>query len=69
LRRVEFHGPDCDCCWCTEEAADAAAQRDLDTFVRAGKRAGWGLVIGTAIAFAIDAHGAWLTLASFVGAR
>jgi hypothetical protein len=67
--RVEFHDPCCPCHWCVEEEADAAAQRDLDTFVRAGKLAAWGIAIGSAIAFAIDAHGALLALAALAGAR
>lgn len=66
---VEFHGTGCPCCWCVEAEVDAAAERDLDTFVRAGKLAAWGMAIGSALAFAVDAHGAWLTLASFLGAR
>lgn len=69
---VDFHHDDCDCPVC-ESMRDRSATDDpaaLLAFCVAGWMAWAGLAIATAIAFAIDPHGAWLALTTaFTGGR
>ncbi|WP_174286662.1 hypothetical protein [Sphingomonas bacterium] len=57
--RVEIHDIDCPCCAPPDD-------RQL-TFADLGRLAWWGMAAGTAIAIAIDPHGAWQALASCFG--
>lgn len=77
---IEIHDPECPCIPCDQarfdaEAAAATPEAEaptplLDAFCNAGWLAGLGMLIGSAIAFAYDAHGAWLALTTmFTGGR
>lgn len=72
---LQFHDPECPCLPCDQmrlEAEQRAAAHVpvepatpvLDAFCQAGWLAGAGILIGSAIAFAIDPHGATHALAA-----
>ncbi len=67
---VEFHGYDCDCGGCPTPRRSRPAKAPELTFLQIGNLVWLGLAIGSAIAFAIDPHGAWLALTTvFTGGR
>ena len=59
---VEIHAPECDCAACTPYRQPAPAEPPALTFQQVGALVWIGLAIGSAIAFAIDPHCAWLAL-------
>lgn len=64
---VDFHDPACPCHDCETMRAEAAAREAIRTFCAAGWLSLLGVAIGSAIAFAIDPHGAWLALTTVFG--
>ena len=68
--RVEFHEPGCPCFFCALHRQDDPSPEPALSFGQIGALVWLGLAIGTAIAFAIDPHGAWLALTTvFTGGR